>query len=111
MFAEDKVEIGLLVIAIVDPPVTEIALTIDVAVTEVEDILDMVFVAIATDEPFDELIAVTKLPVLDNELIVLFEMVLVGEAEEFVIPTTLPVADDNPVMVLELVLLIKVVAG
>ena len=77
MFAEDKVEIGLLVIAIVDPPVTEIALTIDVAVTEVEDIPDMVFVAIATDEPFDELIAVTKLPVLDNELIVLFEMVLI----------------------------------
>ena len=48
LFADSKVEIGLLVMLMVAPPVTDIPLTIDAGVKEVEEILVMVFVPIET---------------------------------------------------------------
>jgi hypothetical protein len=110
-FADDKVEIELLVILMVAPPVTDIALTIEPATVEVEEIPEMVLVSMTRVVPFEELIAVAVLPVFDNVPILLFDMLLVGEAEVFVIPDTAPAVEDNPVIVFVFVLLVSVVAG
>lgn len=93
------------------PPVTDIPLTIEPAATEVEEIPDMVLVSITTLVPFEELIAVAVLPVLDNVAMLLFDMLLVGEAEVFIMPHTAPAVEDNPVIVFVFVLLVSVVAG
>lgn len=97
--------------AIVAPPVTDIALTIEPAVTDVEDIAVIVLLFNVTVVPKDEPIAVTKFPVLDNVPMVLLEMTFVGEAEVLLIPVTAPVVEDNPVIVFVLVLLVIVLAG
>ena len=102
---------GLLVIAIAAPPVTEIPLTIDAPVAEVPDTPVIALVLIVTVVPLDELIAVTVFPALDKVPMVLLDMDFVGDAEELIIPVTAPVVEERPVIVFELVLLVSVVAG
>ena len=109
--AEDKVDIGLFVMLMAAPPVTDIPLTIDVPVTEVPVIPVIPLVLIVMVVPVEELMADTPFPALDKVPIVLLEIAFVGEAEELAIPVTAPAVDDKPVMVFKLVLFVKVVAG
>ena len=104
MLADDKVEIGLLVILIVAPPVTDIPLTMDAGVTEVEAIFDMVFVPIEIAVPLDELTAVTRFPVLDNAVIALLDIDLLADADESSIPSIIPEVEVAPVIVFKLML-------
>ena len=104
LFADSKVEIGLLVMLMVAPPVTDIPLTIDVGVIEVEEILVMVFVPIETAVPFDELIAVTTFPLLDNVVTVLLAIDLFADVDESSMPNTIPDVEEVPVILFKLML-------
>jgi hypothetical protein len=104
LLADDKVEIGLLVMLMFVPPVTDIPLTMDAAVAEVEEILVMVLVPIETAVPLEELIPVTIFPVLDNVVIVLLAIDLFADADESSIPSIIPEVEVAPVIVFKLML-------
>jgi hypothetical protein len=104
LLADDKFEIGLLVMLMVAPPVTEIPLTIDAAVADVEEISVRVFVSIDTAVPFDERIAVTIFPVLDNADTVLLVIDLLADADESSMPNTIPDVEEVPVILFKLML-------
>ena len=104
LLADAKFEIGLLVMLMVAPPVTDIPLTIDAGVTEVEAIFDMVFVPIETVVPLDELTAVTTFPVLDNAVIALLVIDLLAVVDESSMPNTIPDVEEVPVILFKLIL-------
>ena len=107
LLADAKVEIGLLVMLIVAPPVTDIPLTMEAGVIEVEAIFVMVFVSIETVAPLEVLIAVTTFPVLDNVDIVLFVIDLLADADESSIPSIIPEVEVAPVIVFKLMLCVR----
>ncbi len=100
-----------MVTAIVDPPVTDIPLTIEEAVVDDEVTPVIVLVLIVTVVPLEERIPVAILELVVIGPIELLEMDFVGEADELSIPVAIPVPAATPPMVFKLVLLVSVVAG